>query len=81
MQITQKKSLVLQILFLLVAGMLMSGCAPEETSSSSGGSGTVMGCTPATGCYPPTSWNGGGFCYSSSSACNNDGNSFCRQCY
>lgn len=50
-------------------------------TTSNPGNGTVMGCTPPTGCYPPVSWYGGGFCYSTSNACHTGGNSTCRQCY
>ena len=48
-----------------------------------GGCGTQMGCCPATGCSPPSSWYGSsqGLCYSTSSACGSGGNSNCRQCY
>ena len=74
----------MKVVMLLVALCLVSCGSIDDATSGSSGSGhsnTVMGCSPATGCVPPYSWYGGGYCYSTSTNCHNGGNSTCRQCY
>ncbi len=85
LQSVKSKQSFLGAIILSATLLFVSSCVPTDTTSGGGsgggGSGTVMGCSPPTGCYPPTSWEGGGFCYSSPTACHNDGWSKCRECY
>lgn len=78
----RKKSFFVRTFILFLTILFISFCAaPAAETTSSGGSDTVMGCSPPTGCYPPYSWYGGGYCYATSNDCHNGGNSKCRQCY
>lgn len=65
----------------LVSTTFTSCVKQEPASSSSGGCGSVMGCCPTTGCG--TKWLGSTtqLCYTTANACNQGGNSYCRQCY
>ena len=68
----------------VLLSLFATACSnPYDATTSSGGCGTTMGCCPATGCSPPSSWYGSstGLCYSTSSTCGQGGNSNCRQCY
>ena len=72
-----------RIICFIMVSFLVSACGSLDNTSSGGssGNGTVMNCSPPTGCAPPTSWYGGGYCYATSNDCHNAGNSNCRQCY